>query len=278
LSINVNGGTGNGNLGIASASQCPDGTVTVANNTTLNVATVLAPDPSSTTVVCGSGVSPSCPTVYGWTAPADPFSGVLFPPQPPVPTTRGSCSSQGKTYTCSAGYYATIPNFPNNATIIFSGSSTTNYEFAQPFALPNGSTTYFDAGAYIFDDGLTGGTNTNTAIYGEGALLYASSGSITFNNKSTVSLTPPVSWLGTNGGVVQSSGVTIWDAGTCSSSSSGCASGIVTMSNKTNNTYGGVYVPNGGVVCSEVGTISASFIVASWADFANGMNINITSP
>ena len=283
LTINVNGGTNNGTLGIASTSSCSasSGVVNVASNSTIGVTTILAPDPSSTTVVCGSGVSPACPTVYGWAPPADPFSGILYPPEPPASTTQGSCTKQGNTYTCSPGYYASQPNFSNNATIIFSGSATTNYEFATPFILPNGSTTYFDAGAYIFDGGLTGGTNNNTHVYGAGALLYAppdATGSITFENKSTVNLTSPVSWIGTNGSAVQSSGVTIWDAGTCPSSSSGCTSGIVTVANTSNNAYGGIYVPGGGVVCTEVGTISTSFIIAGWANFLNGININITSP
>ncbi len=278
LSINVNGGSGNGSLGIAS--QCPNGAVTVAGNTTLNVANVLAPDPTSTTVVCGSDVTPTCPTPYGWPVPSDPFSGALYPPKSPPTSMPGTCQLNGNTYTCSPGYYATTPQFANSADIIFTGSPTTNYEFAQPLTLPNGSTTYFDRGAYIFDGGLTGGTNNNTAVIGEAALLYAPGGSITFDNKSSVSLTPPVNWIGTNDGVIPSSGVTIWDAATCASSSSSCTSGVVTMANKSSQTsgYGGIYVPNGGVIVGNVGTIDTSFIIAGWADFLNGLTVNITSP
>ena len=286
LSINVNGGTANGNLGINST--CTNGAVTVDNNGSINAATILAPNPSSSTIST-SGNPGYVPPVYGWAAPSDPFVG-LTPPQAPASTSPGSCTMTGKktaaTYTCSPGYYAnnvydgTTAGFKNNSTIIFSGGG--NYYFAQDFNLPNGSTTTFSTGAYIFaapDQGaFTTGTNGIT-VYGNNALFYVPNGSLTFQNNSIIDLTPPKNWLGSNGDTITSDNVTIWDGGTCSSYavSSGCAGGVVTLGNNGSqtNSFGGIYVPSGGVVDNENGTIDTAFIVASWASFLNGLNINI---
>ena len=286
LSINVGGGTANGNLGITST--CTTGAITVANGGSINAATLLTPDPSPTTIST-SGNPGNLPPLYGWTPPTDPVSG-LVPPKAGPATSAGSCKKTGPkshaTYTCSAGYYANniydgvSAGFANSSTIIFSGGG--NYYFAQDFTLPNGSTTTFGTGAYIFgasDQGaFTTGTNGIT-VYGDNALFYVPNGSLTFQNNSTISLKPPANWIDTNGDTIISHGVTIWDGGTCGSyvGSDSCAGGTVTLANNgtQTNAFGGIYVPSGGVIDNENGTISTAFIVASWASFLNGLNITI---
>ncbi len=288
LSINVNGGTANGNLGIDST--CADGAVNLANEGNIDAATILAPDPSTTTILT-SGNPGNIPPLFGWTAPPDPFSGLVAPQAPPS-TSPGSCTrteeEHSVTYTCSPGYYATnvydgtSAGFANNSTVIFTGGG--NYYFAQDLSLPNGSTTTFGTGAYIFgatDSGaFTTGTNGIT-VYGDNALLYAPSGWIQFQNNSIVDLVPPSNWLGPNGSVIASHKVTVWDGGVCGSyaASSLCSAGVVALGNNATqtNAFGGIYVPGGGVIDSQNATIDTDFIIASWASFLNGLNLTIGS-
>jgi prepilin-type N-terminal cleavage/methylation domain-containing protein len=271
LNINQNGVTDAGLLGLQSS--CP-GAATLANNGNINAAGILTPNPNYNQPGDSSistGANPgNVPPQYGWTPPPDPFSGIS-PPINPGSGNPGSCKKTGSTYTCSPGYYATDPGFRNNSTIIFSGNGT--YYFSQDFTLPNGSTTTFDTGSYMFGgSGSAFSTGTNSiSITGDNALFYVPTGSLKFDNNAQVVLSPPPNY----------GGITIWDAGTCSTPTSSCTGGTVTLGNNgvngSGNVFSGIYVPNGGVIDNNNGSITTAFIFAQWAQFLNGLVININS-
>lgn len=285
LTINVNGGTGNGYLGVLA--NC-SGSITLANGGNINAGAILTSSPTPI-AISTSGNPGNYPPQYAWSLPpSDPFAG-LVPPKIPASTDKGSCqyNKPQKTYTCSPGYYTSsnLPNFANNSIIIFSGNTDytkANYYFSTDVALPNGSTTTFEQGAYIFGANDKGAFSTGTngvTVYGNNALLYSPGGSLKFENNSNIQLTPPIDWYGSDGTAVTSQGVTVWDGATYNSST---GVGVVTLGNNATSTnvanaYGGIYAPNGLVVDSNNGTIDTSFIVANSASFANGLVVNITS-
>ena len=70
-------------------------------------------------------------------------------------------------------------------------------------------------------------------------------------------------------------GISLWDA-----ASSGTQLPLTLASNSTGSTYagGGIYVPNGGIVDNNNGSLTVSFIVAQWAQFENGLTVNVNGP
>jgi len=269
-------GTGNGLLGINSACA---GAITLANGGSIAAGAILTPNPGNSV---NAGVqSGTYPSQEGWSGATDPFAG-LTPPM--SPTNSASCNyiSASSTWYCPPGVYATTPNFSNGSTIIFEGGG--NYQFNADFNVPNNSTVTFATGAYIFNANDAGAFSTgkNVALYSYNALLYAPRGKMTFYNNTLVTMTAPTSWItgGTSGNYQYgtSNGIAVWD-GASYDPSTGTGLGVVTLANNStqNNSYGGIYVPNGEVVDKENGTIDVTFILASYAVFTNGLTVNISS-
>ncbi len=271
-------GTGNGLLGINSTCSSA---ISISNGGSIAAGAILTPNPGNSVSVSG-GYSGTLPNQEGWSGSTDPFAGMA----PPMsPTTSATCKyiSSSSTYYCPPGLYTTDPNFSNGSTIIFQGGG--NYQFNFDFKVPNNSTVTFATGAYIFNasDANAFATGKNVALYSYDALLYAPNGSMTFYNNTLVTMTAPSSWIisknsdGTyNYG--PSNGVAVWD-GASYNPATGSGLGIVTLANNStqNNSYGGIYVPNGEVVDSQNGTIDVTFILASYAVFSNGLTVNISS-
>lgn len=92
-------------------------------------------------------------------------------------------------------------------------------------------------------------------------LFYFPTGSLTFDNNASVSISPESGYQG----------VSIWAAGNGAS---------VNLANNASevNAYGGIYAPHGAVTSSSGGTMSAQFILSSSASFWTGTVINVTTP
>ncbi len=282
LSIDVNGGSGNGVLAVAS--PCP-GSVVLGNNAQLCASAILTGDSTSPPQPVqppngGSGKA-ACVSGVSYPGPADSFYATTFSfaqlltslrPPPTSGLSRGTCtpSSGGKIYTCTPGSYtaANLPTFPNNAVVIFRGGSTAAYTFATPLVFPNGASVTMDEATYAFTDLVSPSTNVldasanNISLNASGALLYAQYGSIAFGNNATVSITPPAD--------PAYDGVALWAAG------SGVT--VALANNSSGNTYGGVYVPHGAVMTTNNGSLSTSFIVANTATFSENTTITVTAP
>ncbi len=292
LYINVHGGTGNGFLTVESpCANTPPVATGGSNGGNLCVAAILTnvqpfPNPlfeNPSTTQCPG---PRTPPWFYFNNFYDPYS-TLTPPTPP--SSPGTCSLNNSQYSCSPGLYTaqsakgspasgntfspgTLPNFKNNYSILFSGG---NYGFntGQPVTIPNGSTTTFQYGTYDFmsaqgADALDVAANSGVTVFGDGALFYAPSGNISFNNNNFVKLVPNPLYLG----------VSIWDGPrpTCPSSPSPYST--LTLSNNVNNNYGGVYIPCGEIQTKQQGALTTTFIVASSASFYENTTINVTTP
>lgn len=251
LSINVGGGTNNGQLAIASTCV---GSASISNNATLGVSSIVTANPGLNAVT-GKGQYPG--TEYYASSFTDPFASMV------PPTSSGStvtCTHTGNLYTCPPGKYPTNPGFSNGSTIIFSGNGT--YTFAQNLVIPNNATATFDTGTYILDGANALSTGTSgIKITGNNVLFYIPTGSVNFDNNASISISPESGY----------NGVSIWAAG---------AGATVQLANNTSavNSYGGIYVPLGTVATSNNGTLATAFLVASTANFTQNTIINITAP
>ncbi len=284
LSINVDGQMGNGVLTVESPCANP-----ISNNTgtgggngsgSICVSAILSGSTALGTFTnpTGSCPGPQVPPWYYSDNITDPYTALQVPP---IPTADGTCVFQGNTYTCSAGKYdsqstaldgtgqGVLPTFRKNSTIIFTGG---DYSFASGVTptFPNGSAVTFDLGTYSFLNTGTAldasGNNKGATIIGNGALFYAPNGDITFGNNDQVTLTPNPGYLGAS----------IWDGPRPSPS---CAeSPTLTVSNVGKDSYGGIYVPCGEIATGNVGSFTATFIVAGTANFSQSTVINVTSP
>ena len=281
LSINVGGEPGQGLLGMTSTCS---GSVAIANNGQLLAGGVVTNDPGLQAIIPpGNSSNTIFPTTEAnFPQPyQDPYSNVPTPTAPQK-SAKGSCTyaKSDKTWTCTPGYFsaANTPAFTEpNTTIIFTGDGAV-YDFAGEVNIPNGATVMLGSNALIFGGDKTSPppqslvTGNNITMTGSNALLYVETGAATFGNGITVNLTA--------GPSDPYKGITVWDAGaTMTPTTTGFsypAINPLTLGNVASGTYGGIYVPQGEVTVSEVGTIDATFIVAYTADFSNGETINIT--
>lgn len=117
LSINVGGGTGNGQIAVDST--CP-GAVSVSNGATLGASSIVTADPTLDSAT-GGGSFPS--TEYYTSTFSDPFAppstNALVTPTPSGSTV--TCTLVGNLYTCPPGNYPVDPGFKNGSTIVFTG-------------------------------------------------------------------------------------------------------------------------------------------------------------
>lgn len=253
LSVNVGGGTGNGQIAIDSTCA---GSGSIGNNGTLAASSVVTAS-TGLNSMSGKGSYPS--TEYYANSFPNPLASLVAPTPASSPV---SCKHSGNLYTCSPGYYATDPGFANGSTIVFTGDGT--YTFNQNFTIPNNATATFDTGTYMFEG--TGGSNAFTTgtsgitITGNHVLFYVPTGNVNFSNNSSISISPESGY----------SGVSIWAAG------NGVTVNLANNSSEV-NFFGGVYVPNGTVTTTNNGTMATEFIVASTASFYQNTVINITS-
>ena len=282
LSINVDGGPGQGLLGMTSACS---GSVDIANNGQLRAGGIVTNDPSLQAVIPPAN---SSNTIFPTTETAfpqpyqDPYASVSPPPAPPK-SQKGTCSyvKSAKTWTCNPGYFAIAdtPTFtePNNVKINFTGTGAV-YDFAGGVSIPNNATVNLGSNSLIFGGDKTSPplqslvTGNGVTLNGQNALLYVETGQATFGNGITVHLVANPS--------DPYQGITLWDVG-ATMTYTGSVPGYpainpLTLGNVSSGTYGGIYVPKGEVTVSEVGTIDATFIVAYVADFSNSETINIT--
>ena len=253
VSINVGDGIGNGALAVNSPNP---GSITVANNGSLLSSSILTTDQTLKSIVSNTHATYPGTEYYGSSFP-DPLASLVAPAPNGSPVT---CTQSGSTFTCPAGNYVNNLSFPSNATINFTGGGT--YWFEQGLSLPNGAAATFSSAVYIFDGttALSTGSTANGTISGSNVLFYVRSGSATFSNNGSVSLTPMSGY----------DGVTVWDA---------VIGGTLTLANNSStNTYGGLYVPNGTISVTNNATIGATFFVASSASLSNGVNVTITAP
>ncbi len=254
LTINVDGGTGNGTLSVASACA---GAVNVANNGTLNAAAILSADPALNTISGGNkSVYPN--TQYYYDSFTDPLAS-LVAPTPTGPA--AACTLSENVYSCPPGNYATNVTFPNGAVVNFTGGGT--YWFENGLAIPNDANATFASATYIFDGttALTTGSTSATKVTANNVLFYIESGTASFGNNGSIAISPMSGYQG----------VDLWDS---------VVGGTLSLGNNSTsvNSYGGIYVPYGAVLDGNNGSISTTFIVASTATFNNGLNVNITTP
>jgi len=286
LSIDVGATTGNGALGINST--CPH-TVNISNQGVLAAGSIITSDPTL------DSVNPGCQTCtyplneYYSPQVGDPFSGVPAPTGVESGMTAGTCTSTngalGQVYNCSPGFYATDPGqtvFTNGGTPTVNFTPGGNFWFKQGLTLPNNAVANFATGVYIFDNlanpvtGSSFSTPPGITLNGNNVLFYVASGSMSFGNNISISMTG----LDGTGGTTDYLGVTIWDASaTDINNPDGSITHIDPLTLGNNGTsgygYGGIYVPSGEVVDSENGTLTAAFIVCDSATFTNGLNVNI---
>lgn len=286
LSIDVGATTGNGALGINST--CPH-SVNIANQGVLAAGSLITADPTL------DSVNPGCQTCTYPTSEfygpqlGDPFSGVTPPTSVETGMTAGSCVTTtgplGNVYNCSPGFYATDPGqtvFANGGTPTVNFTPGGNFWFKQGLTLPNNAIANFATGVYVFDNlanpvtGSSFSTPPGITINGNNVLFYVASGSVTFGNNISISMTG----LDGTAGTTDYMGVTIWDASaTDINNANGTMTHIDPLTLGNNGTsgygYGGIYVPNGEVVDSNNGTLTAAFIVCDSATFSNGLNVNI---
>lgn len=286
LSIDVGDTTGNGALGITST--CPS-TINISNGGVLAAGSIITSDPSL------NSVNPNCQTCsyplneYYSSQLGDPFTSLPAPTGVETGMTSGTCTTTtgtlGPVYNCSPGYYATDPGqtvFANGGTPTVNFKPGGNFWFKQGLTLPNNTIANFSTGIYIFDNlanpvtGSSFSTPPGITLNANNALFYVATGSMTFGNNISISMTG----LDGTGGTTDYMGVTIWDASaTDINNADGTMTHIDPLTLGNNGTsgygYGGIYVPNGEVVDSENGTLTAAFIVCDSASFANGLNVNI---
>ncbi len=286
LSIDVGATTGNGALGINST--CPD-SVNIANQGVLAAGSIITADPTL------DSVNPNCQTCsypqheyYGGQL-GDPFANVAPPTSVESGMTAGTCQTttgtQGQVYNCSPGFYATDPGqtvFANGGTPTVNFTPGGNFWFKQGLSLPNNAIANFATGVYVFDNlanpvtGSSFSTPPGITLNANNVLFYVASGSVTFGNNIAISMTG----LDGTAGTTDYMGVTIWDASaTDINNANGTITHIDPLTLGNNGTsgygYGGIYVPNGEVVDSQNGTLTAAFIVCDSATFTNGLNVNI---
>lgn len=298
-------GQGTGSLGLV---NCPASAVSLANNGSIQAAGVLTGQQSTTGISVGAnpGTYPTQVTtdtgLCNWlqTSPYGCAGGsnVLVTPTSWNDSTECGTGSQPAcgqctpvaginnqyTYNCTSGIYPTTPAFQNGSIIDLTGTSDGTLTgqpgvtmFQSDFTVPNGGSVNFGTGqSYVFAAPDSGAFSTGTSnqknnginIQGTNVLLYVPTGGMTFSNNTVVQLT----------GSSSNGYVDIWVNGLLNSPVSG--DGILTLGNNstssTYNTYGGIYVPNGEVLDSNNGTISASFILAGTASFSNGLTVTIT--
>ncbi|MDE2282353.1 MAG: prepilin-type N-terminal cleavage/methylation domain-containing protein [Actinomycetales bacterium] len=311
----------NASLGLA---NCPASAINLANGGSIAASGILTGSTSTDGISHGAnpGSYPTSPPLYSPTlcnpfgptpAPAGQTSNcpVPAPEQLTPPTAQTSCTSgvdcgvcspsvnpnsTGVTYTCTAGYYASAPNFGNTSTITFTGilqsGSLGETTFGTELIIPNGSNATFDTGVYVYaginsKDGLSFNTGTNGVAVTSGAggvLFYSKTGGVTFQNNSLVKLKGITcqSWnYATTPSTCNSQyppyyyDVTLWLDGTTNTPQTG--NGVLTLANNTSqvNGYGGIYVPNGEVVLGNNGTINTAFIITSSAVFTASKNTSI---
>jgi prepilin-type N-terminal cleavage/methylation domain-containing protein len=304
LNIQVQGQDGvvPGTLGVA---NCSASSITLANKGSINASGVLTGLPSTSGISVGAnpgsyptqvnynsgmcnpfqpgpGSLPLCPNA---TAIVAPSTSTTCGPGTGVTCQSAVCNQVSGVYQCPAGIYPTAPSFPNNSTINFATSSSPTV-FGTDFTVPNGSNITFGSGVYVFaandPTAFTTGTskqqNSGVSVYGSGVLFYVPSGGMTFSNNSLISLTGIAS--ANTLGLPYYDGVTIWLGGTQATPTTSASNGVLTLGNNSTqtNNYGGIYVPYGGVVDSNNGTIGTTFLVASWAIFSNGLTVTVTAP
>ncbi len=274
LTINVNGGIGNGALAVAgTCSTSGSSLVSTQQNATINVGSVLVESPTT--------VSGTSAPVY--VMPPSQFLDPFLKLNPPAkPTNTGVCTSSvtqnGYDYVCLPGYYDTMPwaalstqtnsiSFVGGAYGFSSFLLPSSNSKGQPVVVSFGPGTYWLDGSDAFD--VSGGHPT---IIGNGALLYAPTGSMTIGNNSYVDLTPNADY----------GGITIWAAGGAPDSS--YPSPTVTLGNNSNYgsngscagaDFGGIYVPWGTVTTQNNGTVCTSFIVAGAATLSQNTTISV---
>ncbi len=300
LNIDVQSGktTVPGTLGVA---NCPASSVTLANNGSINASGVLTGVNNTSGITVGANPG-SYPTQVNYNSgmcnpfEAGPGNLPLCADSTPIvaPSASTSCTTNCQpascplvngVYQCPAGIYPTAPSFPNNSTINFATSSSPTV-FGTDFTVPNGSNITFGSGVYVFaakdptafSTGTSKQQNQGVSVNGSQVLFYVPSGGMTFSNNSLISLTGIDS--ANTLGLPYYDGVTVWLGGAQATPTSTVSDGVLTLGNNSTqtNTYGGIYVPNGGVVDSNNGTIGTTFLVASWAIFSNGLTVTITAP
>ncbi len=287
LYINVHGGQGNGFLTVNS--PCANTPVSAGGSSQgyLCVAAILTnvlPLGSYTNPTAGGCPGAQTPPWYYFNNFFDPYANLQTPP---VPSSSGTCTLSGHRYACSPGLYTvqsntgtgtfaqgTLPNFKNNYSILFTGGAYA-FDTGSPVTIPNGSTTTFQYGTYTFEssnsmDALNVAANNGITVFGDGSLFYAPQGNISFGNNNTVDLVANPYYLG----------VSIWNGPKVGTGCPTNPSPYVTLglSNNSNDTYGGVYVPCGEIVTNQVGAMNATFIVAGTASFNENTTINVTTP
>ena len=281
---------GSDQLGVAS--MCP-GAVQLSGGASLNSSGVLTADPSlnSLTLSGGATVSSNSETYASGPMP-NPYASLIAPSNPST-ALAGSCVAGS----CSPGEYATSPSLGGIVNANFgagtsctspsSPSSSGTFVFDQPVSITNsavvtfGNGTYwfkggltlsgavtvnFDGGTYLFGSSTTGLGNALTVGNGgslctrpEGVLFYIEGGSVSTIGAGQMTLSP----------MTQNQGVSLWDVAATGTTDP------LTLSNgsSASSTFGGVYVPNGEILLTGAGNLTANFVVANTASISNGATL-----
>lgn len=287
VSINVQGGTGNGSLGLSA--NCP--AVEVDNGGVLNAKAILTENPNLNSVYeSPSGTTYPIPEYYAKDI-GDPYANLTPPDTSANGLTPGTCRFATGAWTCTAGYYAQDPgtqyHFGTGQTVDFTtnncqaGPGPCRFLFENGLNLPSAVNVNFATGVYVFWDnsgdfsacgtpnpeGSALSGQPNDTINGtSGVLFYVACGSVDFQPGITINMK----------GLGQYLGVAIWDADKQNpmvignnSSGGGAYAG-----------YGGIYVPKQGIQVNNDagGVLTVSFMVAESLTFKQNLTINITSP
>ena len=242
----------------------------------------------------GCSTTNTGPPEYYQAPATDPFTS-LAPPPYPTSSSNVSCSPSGDPITCPAGNYATSPTLTNTAKAgVTFGTGSGSFIFDQPVSISNLANVTFGSGTYWFKSGLIIGGNstvnfgTGTYIFGNpasntctnqtcfssgngatintstsGVLLYNANGAMNIENNAAVSIQPLAAY----------DGIALWDA---------AAHGTtypLTISNSGNTAmqFGGIYVPNGQIILTGSGTVSATFAEVGSANVSNTGTLTIGS-
>lgn len=285
--------SGGGYAPIGVRSPCP-ASVALTGAAQLLASAIATPDSALNTYCYYAGTSSKAcstsnvgPLETYVVPPANPFAGLAAPAYP-APGSSVSCSPDGDPITCPAGYYASSPALGSHAKagVTFASGVTT---FASTLVITSGARVTFAGGTYWFPAGLVA-TDNSSITFGPGTYIFGGpAGASACPNTSCLSLSSGVASTTTTAGALlyvaaggaqlmsaasttlygssAYDGIAVWDA---------AASGsnyplIVSNSGKTNDVFGGIYVPNGQVLLTGNGNTQATFVESASATLsANG--------
>jgi hypothetical protein len=150
----------------------------------------------------------------------------------------------------------------NNDNVTFGGGT---YWFEEGLTI-GAVTATFGSGNYSFGStGWTGNalhlTNGSSVTTGAGGVLfYVETGSVSFDEGASVTLTA----------TTQNRGMAIWDVG-----ATGTTNPLTLTDGTSVNSLGGIYVPLGQIVLSGGGTLTAKFVVTGTASLSNGTSLAV---